>query len=448
MDDIDVSEMRVRHLQASLTTFQKVLDFAKQRFLPGYCISTPIKIEKDIMNKEDDLLIDTPPLQNNDDVDVLALIPSNTQHTGTNNKSLGHNTNNIIDDLNAEQNIVTLNNNDKNNIKKNVKGQKRSNESTSKGSLSNKRSKNDVVSERTRVQLTSDDVSPPNPIISDNVQQQNPDILSPPNPSECSINQLKSDSKEGNNHVIPTDVSITASSTNPTSTLLNRAEYREQLANKIINLRDKLPSDKKFDVNDALRLTLKEVMDLEIKRHPDNAYIESKLFKNNLISNIMQNKDDSKYVSCNPMQMIVHELYLLDRSYQKQKLHKENNKKIVSERQRIQVINDATTLKRLEGIKGNTTSEIDHEIVTKTVKKMDKIVNQPENEIFLKISMKQNEMKKVSKIQEDYRERRKQLVTREKELDVIKHNESTGGDVKVKVSDLCLLLLYILILTI
>ena len=68
MEDIENAEMRARHVQANIETFQKVLEHAKKRFLPGNSISTPLKIEKDVLNKEDDLLMDTPPLQNNDDV--------------------------------------------------------------------------------------------------------------------------------------------------------------------------------------------------------------------------------------------------------------------------------------------------------------------------------------------------------------------------------------------
>ena len=434
MEDIEVAEMRVRHVQANLDTFQKVLDYAKTRFLPNYCVSTPIKIEKVITNKENDLLKDTPSLKNNDEVVVLDLKPAAiTKHTGKNKKTGGHNTNNIVVDLIAEENDevevlavkppitkhtrsnnrtigkntdnIVLNNNDNNNIKKNVKGQKRSNEATINANLSNKRNKNDVKL--------------------DNVKQLNPDNYATTNTSEGTINQLNPDSKEGNNHVIETVVLNTASCTNATSTLLNSMAYREQLVDKIIDLRNKIPPDAQFDVNDALHLTLREIFAIEIKRHPNNAYIESKSFKNHLISNIMKNKNDSKYMSWNTMQIIVNEIYLLDKSYQKQQLDKDNNKKNVSERKRIQLINDATTLNRLEGIKQNNISEIENELVTKSLKKMDNIVKQSEKDILSKVSIQHKEIKKVSKIQEDYRERRK------RDLDFIKQNESTGA-VRVK----------------
>jgi hypothetical protein len=370
MEDIENAEMRARHVQANIETFQKVLDFAKKRFLPGNCISTPLKIEEDIINKEDDVLIDTPPLQNNDDVEVLAVTPANTKHTGINNKTLGKNTNNIIVDLDAEHIILKDNNDDKNNIKKNVKGQKRSNENSSNATLSNKRSKKDMESERKRNQLVRDDVPSKNPTLSDKVvKQNNPDQLAPPNPIEGNINQKNLDSKECNNPTITTDVSITPSCTNPTSKLLNTQEYRESLANKISTLWDRLPPDAKFDVNDALNLTMKEIIAIEIKRHPNNAYIESKLFKNNLISNILKNKVESKYKSWTTMQIVVNEIYLLDKSYQKQLLNKDNNKKIVSERKRIQLLYDATTLNRLEGKKENNNSEIVNAIVAKMEKK-------------------------------------------------------------------------------
>lgn len=405
MEDIEVAEMRVRHVQANLDTFMKVLDRAKTRFLPGNCISTPIQIEEENVKKEDDLLIDTPPLQMNNDVEEIAILPPNTKQTGNKIKTKGNNAKNIIVDLNAEVSNVKVNSNEKVNIKKNVIGQKRSSETTSSINLSNKRSKNDV------------DVSPPNPIINDNMKQVNQDHLTVTKPSE---------SNEGNNPVNTTDVINTASCTNPTSTLLSSKQYRDELANKIYQIRSQQPSPKKFDINDGLCLALKEIMNIEIKRHPKNGYIESKKFKNHLISNVMKNIKDIKYASWNNMQIIVNEIYLLDREYQKQQLDKDNNNNIISERQRIQLINDATTLNRLDGIKENKISEIENAIINKTVKKMDNIFKQ--SDIQSKVIKIQKEIKKSSKIQEEYRERRKQLVTRALEVDnIVKQNVSAGS---------------------
>jgi hypothetical protein len=417
MEDIENAEMRARHVQANIETFQKVLDHAKKRFLPGNCISTPLTIEKDVLNKEDDVLMNTPPLQNNDDVEVLSVTPPNTKHTGKKYKTIGNNTNNINDDLDAEQIIEQVNNNDKNIIQKNVKLQKRLNETTSNATMSNKRSKKDVEFDKKRNQVASEDVAPPNPIISNKA---------PPNPTEGNIDEQNRDSKVCNNPTITTDVSSTTTFTNPTSTLLNSKEYREQLANKISTYWDRLPPDATFDVNDALTLTIREIIAIEIKRHPDNEYIESNLFKNNVIRNIINNKGEIKYQYCTTMQIVVNEIYLLDRSYQKQLANKDNNPRIVAERKRIQLLHDATTLNRLEGKKENNKLEIENAIVDKSVKKMDNIAKQSEKDILIKISTKQKEIKKVSKIQEEYRERRKQQIIPANAIDDSKVNENTS----------------------
>ena len=189
---------------------------------------------------------------------------------------------------------------------------------------------NPIIRDNVKQKATSlDPVSAPNPVVHNNVKLLNPDDFAPPNPSEGNINQLNPDSKVVNNPVIPTAVTITTSCTNRTSTLLSSKEYREQLATKIIKVQKELPPGEKLNINNALNLTLKDIMAIEIKRHPNNAYIESKMFKNNLISNIMKNKGDSKYASSLAIQIIINEIYLLDKAYQKQQLNKDNNKKII-----------------------------------------------------------------------------------------------------------------------
>jgi hypothetical protein len=60
---------------------------------------------------------------------------------------------------------------------------------------------------------------------------------------------------------------------------------------------------------------------------------------------------------------------------------------------------------------------------------MDNIVKQSEKDILIKISMKQKENKKVSKIQEEYRERRKQQIIPAKVIDDSKENETTSGEI-------------------
>lgn len=141
----------------------------------------------------------------------------------------------------------------------------------------------------------------------------------------------------------------------------------------------------------------------------------------------MKNKGEIKYRSWTTMQIVVNEIYLLDRSYQKQLLNKDNNPRIVAERKRIQLLHDATTLNRLEGKKNNNNLEIENAIIDKSVKKMDNIAKQSEKDLLIKISMKQKENKKVSKIQEEYRERRKQQIIPANAIDDSKENENSSG---------------------
>ena len=57
---------------------------------------------------------------------------------------------------------------------------------------------------------------------------------------------------------------------------------------------------------------------------------------------------------------------------------------------------------------------------------MDNIAKQSEKDILIKISTKQKEIKKVSKIQEEYRERRKQQIIPANAIDDSKVNENTS----------------------